>query len=113
MALATVSDYVAAVRVLLQDETAPFRYSDSSIVLALNMAMFDVQRLRPDLFMNLTAVPSFTVVDSTAVSMDEAYRNAVVYLTSGFVQLRDEEATQDARAGAFLAGGRSQLIGLG
>lgn len=104
-ALATVNDYTTQARVLLQDTVAPYRYEDSELLAALNIAMLEIRRLRSDLFLtDLTApaIPNFTAVDTTSVGVDEQYRLAVLYFVCGYAQLRDDEATQDARAGAFL-----------
>lgn len=103
-ALATVSDYVTQARVLLQDTIAgPYRYSDDELVAALNIAMIEIRRIRPDIFIATTTTPSFvTPVDATAVSVDEQYRLAVLYFVCGYAQLRDAEDTQDARAGVFM-----------
>ncbi len=110
--LATVQDYVTAVRTLLQDQTVPYRYDDASVLLAINTTMLEIRRVRPDLFMTLAATPSFSSIDNSSVPVDEQYRMAAVYFTCGFVQLRDEEFTQDARAAAFLAAGKAQLTSL-
>lgn len=106
MALDTVADYIHDARVLLQDEVAPYRYSDAQIVTALNYSLMEVRRIRPDLmksFFNST-LPSYSATStSTAVSIDQMYRVAHLYYICGSVQLRDDEATQDARASGFLS----------
>jgi len=101
MALDTVSDYVSAARVYLQDEVPPYRYSDASIVLGLSMAMMECRRLRPDLWINLT-LPDFTANDTTPVPIDPMYRQAIFYYILGQVQLRDDEESSDSRAAAFI-----------
>ncbi|MGE0677767.1 hypothetical protein [Pseudolabrys sp.] len=109
--LATVSDYVTEARVLLQDTIAPYRYSDSELVLALSIAVQEARRIRPDLFLSyFGALPSFTANDSTAVPVDEQYRSAFVFYMVGRAQLRDDEGTQDSRAAAFIGTFRSQLL---
>lgn len=108
MALDTVADYVTRARVLLQDAVSPYRYPDADLVAALNIGMLEARKLRPDLFINRT-VPSYATNDATAVVMDEQYRMSLLYYICGHAQMRDEEATQDARASAFLAKFASQL----
>lgn len=101
-ALSTVQDYVTAARVLLQDTVAPYRYSDAELTAGLNFAILDARRIRPDLFLSLSALESFSTVNTTTVTIDEQYRVAFLYYIVGHAQLRDDEAEQDARAGAFL-----------
>lgn len=111
--LDTVAQYVTSARTLLQDSTVPYRYSDADLVEALNLAMYEARRLRPDLFLGrANAVPSYTTNDGTVVVFDQQYRNAVVYYIVGRAQLRDEEDTQDTRAVALIGKFTSQLLTL-
>lgn len=110
--LATVADLVAHARVLLQDESVgAYRYSDNQLLTALNSAVMESQRLRPDLWLRVVTLPSYTVVDTTAVTIDSRYRMAFVYYIIGMAQLRDEEETTDARAAAYLTKFHRDLVG--
>lgn len=100
-ALATVQDYVTEARNLLQDTVAPYRYEDAGILSALNFAILDGSRLRPDLFMGSATLQSFSAVNTDVVNIDPMYRVAFLYYICGHAQLRDEEDTQDARANQF------------
>jgi hypothetical protein len=112
MALDTVADYVALARTLLMDEVdSPYRYPDAQLVLALNLSLMETKKVRPDLMLDKT-LPNFTVVDTTAVDMDEMYRVPLVYYMCGHAQMRDEEGNQDARAAGFLGLFRSQMGGI-
>lgn len=112
LALDTVSDYVSAARALLQDARLPYRYSDVELVLALNGAMFEARRMRPDLyaFSREAELVMFTEVDDTRVPIPPAYRMAHLFYVVGFVQLRDDEATTDSRAQAFMTRFTTQLL---
>jgi len=110
VALSTVSDYASAARLLLQDETLPYRFSDGNLAFALSAALGEARRLRSDLFLGVASVPTYTIVDSTTVTMDERYRMALVYYVAGWVQLVDDEDTQDSRALAFLGKFTSELV---
>ncbi|MCA6318324.1 hypothetical protein [Phenylobacterium sp.] len=114
MALDTVGDYVARARVLMQDTVdAPYRYSNVELVEALNLALLEARRLRPDLMIAFfkTSIPTYSASSlTTAVSIDEQYRTAFLYYIVGHAQLRDEENTQDARASVFLNKFVSQLL---
>ncbi|HLL28970.1 MAG TPA: hypothetical protein VKT73_15140 [Xanthobacteraceae bacterium] len=112
MALDTVADYVSYARVLLQDQVVPYRYPDNDLVQALNIAVFESRRLRPDLYIGGAALPSFSAPDTTAVAIDPQYRMAFVYFMCGHAQLRDEENTQDARASEFLNKFSAQMVSI-
>jgi len=111
MALDTLQDYVSYARVLLQDTVdSPYRYPDADLLMALSLALPEAKKLRPDLFINYTSLPTFTVKDTTAVVFDDMYRIALVYYMCGQAQLRDDEETQDQRAAAFLGLFSSKLL---
>ena len=115
MALETVDQYVGEARTLLQDKREEYRYSNAELVSALNMAILAARRWRPDLFLEVAAVPSFADTDilaNTAFPMDEQYRMPFVLFIVGWAQLRDEEDTQDARAAALMGNFTKQLVSL-
>jgi len=106
-ALETVGQYLSEARRLLQDEYAPaYRYPDRDLVEALNIGLLEARRLRPDLFLPLFDVPfvdTAGTIDTTAkITLDPMYRPSLVYYVVGRAQLRDDEPTVDARAGALL-----------
>lgn len=115
-ALVYVQDYLDQARVLLQDTEEPYRYSDQELVDALNMAIMDTRRLRPDLmkayFNATTGVPSHTTtsMSSTAVDIDQMYRVAFVYYICGNASMRDDENNEDQRSAAFMARYSAQLL---
>lgn len=123
--LVTVADYVAQARTLLQDLVQPYRYSDNDLVAGINLAFYEISRLRPDLLMNTAysakvtprrtlaapTVPSYTSSDQTPnVAIPDQYRLALLYFIVGFAQLRDTEEVQDARASQFMNKFTSQLL---
>jgi hypothetical protein len=112
MALDTVSDYIVSARRLLLDETEPYRYPTADLVEALNFAFLEVRRLRADLLLSKfrSSIPSYSTSNLNAVvEVDPQYRMAFLYFICGHVQLRDDENTQDQRAGGFLAKFIAQL----
>jgi hypothetical protein len=112
MALDTVSDYLSTARTLLQDTfSGSYRYSDAELVTGLNLALLEMFKLRPDLFIGVTTVPSYSSTSpTTAVAVDQRYRTAVLYYVCGHAHLRDEEQTEDARAGGFMTKFLAQLM---
>jgi len=114
-ALATVADYLAQARSMLQDAVAPYRYPDADIVANLNLGLLEIRKLRPDLMLATpSSVPSYSEASpSTAVALDQQYRMSLLYYTVGQTQLRDVEETNDARASALLAKFTAQLMSNG
>jgi hypothetical protein len=114
-ALATVSQYIARARVLLQDTAVgAYRYSDAEMADAINSAMLEIRRIRPDLMSSTFSTGDIPFYDSIApddvVDIDPQYRMAILYYIVGHVSLRDDENTQDARATVFLNKFVAQLL---
>jgi hypothetical protein len=112
---ATVADYVADARILLQDLIPDYRYDDPSLLTALNVTMLEARRIRPDFFVfNLQykgQVPAFIAVDDTYVPIEPQFRLAIVHGIIGHALERDQEDVQDARATSFLMLFNSGLVG--
>lgn len=114
-ALETVAQYITECRTLLLDKNVPYRYSDAEIVDGINIGMQEARRLRADLFIpqNFAVAwvnPSGTIDTAATVPLDVMYRSALVYYIVGRMQLRDDEATTDARASGFMQKFTSQLL---
>ncbi len=115
MALDTVQDYVDRARVLLLDQVEPYRYPTLDLVEALNMAILEARRLRPDLLKSYfrTSLPDFTVgALNVEVPVDPQYRVAFVYYICGHAQLRDDENNQDSRSAAMLNKFVAQMLNI-
>jgi len=107
MALDTVTDYVAQARALLQDTISPVRYPDSDLVDALNLALLEARKLRPDLFLGASpGTLSVTSIGGTNAdpmsAIDEQYRVPLLYYIVGHALRRDEEDGSEARASQFM-----------
>lgn len=108
MALDTVTDYATEARRLLQDQVAPYRYPDADLVMALNIAITVARAKRADLFLGdgtttlFQSLPVFTAVNTDAVPIEHHYRMPFVMFVVGYLQLRDQEDTNDSRAAALL-----------
>jgi hypothetical protein len=113
--LNTVKKYVDEARVLIQDVLPAYRYSDPSILSAINIAMLETSRKRQDLFVFNTKVngqvQAFTAVDDTYVEIEPPFRLGVLFRICGHAVARDQEDYQDARATAFFAMSDVVLIG--
>lgn len=116
LVLNTVQNYVDQARVLLQDKVVPYRYDDTTLVNALNDAVAEMARLRPDLVFKLMRSMNFPLYSSgamsTAVTIDYRYRPTVLNYIVGFAQLADMEDTTDARSAAFMQAFTARLLSL-
>lgn len=103
--LQTVENYIKDARTLLLDKIYPYRYSDISLLEALNLAIQEGRRLRPDLFVfkSTVRVPDYSQVDGTNVPIEPQFRRAFVYGIVGHALLRDQDDVQDVRGNNFLA----------
>lgn len=127
-----VSDYVAAVRGLLQDLIPPFRYTDLDVVRSLNNCMAEISRIRPDIFLDLKyqnplvagdirdGVPQLyqAVASGQSLGMAETvaipsnYYMAVQWHMTGFLQLYDVADSQDQRGAAFIERAKSMFLSI-
>lgn len=114
-ALLTIDDYIEDGRVLLQDEVAPYRYDDESLVTAMNVALLEGRRLRPDLFVYRrgasAGVQSFQGVDGTELVMEEQFRLAFLHGMCAHALQRDQEDIQDNRAASYSRTFQAILVG--
>ena len=112
--LSTVKDYIEDARTLLLDRIQPYRYSDISLLVALNLALLEGRRLRPDLFVykNALRVPRYMAVSGDEVPIEEQFRLGFVYGLCAHALIRDQEDVQDARSTIFMQTFHSILIGI-
>ena len=68
MALDYITDYVALARLLTQDQTQPFRYDDTSFLLAFNNAALESRRIRPDMWIGATLPTFYSAQTSSATA---------------------------------------------
>ena len=62
MALATVAEYVAEARRLLQDQTTPYRTATGELQDALGIALYEMRRLRPRAVRSLQRISCQSIV---------------------------------------------------
>jgi hypothetical protein len=112
--LETVADYIGDARTLLQDTIAPNRYDDPSLLVALNVTLMEIRRIRPDLFVfeHHERTPNFTAVNTQPIELEPPFRLALVYGTVAHALARDQEDVQDARSAGFMRVFYSMLLGM-
>lgn len=112
--LMTVRGLVTSVRALLLDKVQPYRYSDTALLVGLNLALLEARRLRPDLFIcrGRVVVPQFEEVSGEEIGVEPQFRLAFEYGTAAHVLMRDEEDVQDARANTYNNNFHDMLVGV-
>lgn len=110
----TVQDYIDDVRTLLQDEIAPYRYDDPSLIVAFNAMLLEARRIRADLFVTKwgAKIPHFTTVDNREVNLEPQFRLAFVYGIVAHALMRDQEDILDHRASSFMGAFNTMLAGV-
>lgn len=115
--LEIIDDYITDGRDLLQDTISPYRYSDSSLITAMNVTLLEGRRLRPDLFVynrrSDGRVQHLQKVDGTKVEIEEQFRLAFLHGMVAHALERDQEDIQDERAATFMAIFNGILLGRG
>lgn len=110
----TPSAILTTARDLLQDTVAGYRYSEASLYRALNQALRDAKRLRPDIYFvdgEIQPVPTIDATNvATPIKIDDQFAQAFVLYVVGFAELRDDQFTQDSRAAALLNQFRGTLL---
>jgi hypothetical protein len=113
---AVLGDLLDQIRTLLQDTDnfgGTFRYSTESIVANINMGLLEMYRIRPDIFLATSfVVPQYESANLAALwTLEQQWIPPMIYYAVGMTQIRDDEGTQDTRAGAFLQKFNSMLTG--
>jgi hypothetical protein len=135
----TVTGYMAIARLGLQDGVSPYRYTDQTLLYALNIGLAEMGRIRPDIFLDLKYQrplrkgdtddgypPGYLLADiafqpdgitydttkGAMVPVPVKYVSSLDWFISGWSQFLDVTDTQDARAQGFIAKFQSHLTTL-
>ncbi len=104
-----VGDLVRKIRQTVQD-IAGDRYTDARIFDAINLGVLDTRRSRPDMFIGRfdAATPQFTDL-TQEFSLPEVIIPPIVSYAVGWIEMGDDEYTQDGRAAAMFKKHSSDL----
>lgn len=117
----TAVDIIGQTRHILQDRQEPYRYAEDDLITALNYAMTEVRRLRPDAFagaFTTTTAPQFhdptggdpmdgSIPTTDPWPIDEMFIAPVTEYVAAHAELRDDEFVDGA---ASPESGRAQLF---
>ena len=111
--LESIQDLVDDMRRLMLDQTQPYRYDDTSLIVGLNVALQEVRRLRPDLIVCRYGVhlPQYDAPSGEDIPIEHQFRLPLVYGAISHTLLRDEEDVQDQRASIMRQMFEDMLIG--
>jgi len=110
---------------MVSDARVPYRYTDAQMIAALNTALAEVYRYRPDAYignfvtasLGANTVTSYTTGDlglNTLFPLDNRlFFNPVVFFIAGRIETADDEFTDNSRAPQLLNSFRAMLIGEG
>ena len=104
MAKRTISELLSQVRYILQDTVATsYRYPDADLLAHFNSAIYELKRLRPDVWLGLYGedLPMYSTaydLTTTEIPFPSIFFQPVVLFVAGYAELRDDEFTVDNRA---------------
>lgn len=106
----TISSFLTDARNLLSDTRTPYRYSDLRLITALNNGLAELARIRPDAYYSTFDEIDIVVPEYADSDTDKAKTFPLGYLfylpilefVVGFIELSDDEFTQDGRAAILL-----------
>lgn len=107
----TVSDILTQSRELLQDKVSPYRYSDEAMIFAINEALFEAMRLRPDLFTaeQRRELTRLAATDDV-LPLPQIYFAQLVNYVVGRCEMREDEFATDKRAATLLSAFFTALV---
>ncbi len=106
----TVANVKERVRSILKDRVDPKRYSDADILNAINDALLEVRRVRPDLYLKKNFIVKGLVLDTDVLPIEDTFFNSIVYFTAAYMMFRDDEFSVDSRASQLMNKATAQLI---
>lgn len=111
----TYGQIIAQVRVIVQDQSQPYRYLDQDLYTALYEAMAHARRMRPDLFLvvGLDTAPAFLTNASAQLPFPLAWQATPAFIdyVVARAESRDDTFSDDSRAQQFLGRFIQQLTG--
>jgi hypothetical protein len=110
----TILQVLTAVRGVIQDEMAPFRYSNADLMISFNEGLAETRRIRPDLFLDSLTEPLrfYTSADTAMfLPLPDEYFSAFVNFVAGRTQVRDDEFSADGRAAILIGTWGEAMIG--
>ncbi len=109
-----VARVLAEVRRILQDSHPDQpRDNDAAVRAAMAMALQDMRRMRPDVFLGmLSAVPDLADQSVTQVDIEAMFITPLVMITASHLLMQNDEYNRDGSSANLLALGRTQLVGL-
>jgi hypothetical protein len=77
---------------------------------AINDALLEVRRVRPDLYLKKNFVVRSMILDGDALPIEDTFFNSIVYFTAAYMMFRDDEFSVDSRASQLMGKATTQLV---
>lgn len=109
----TVKDVLRRARQIAQDAKPEYRVEDGVYINYLNDALFEVRRLRPDLFIASNGVVGEVTMENLEddLGIDGMYFTSVVDYVGGMVSAADDKFSPDGRSAMLMDKFMSRLVG--
>ncbi|RKZ95107.1 MAG: hypothetical protein DRQ40_04365 [Gammaproteobacteria bacterium] len=109
----TIADAVTRARNLTQDKEPPYRYDDDLYVTYANDALYEVRRLRPDLFITEDGLVADITVDDlqNPFPIDLQYFVPVASYMAGAIGMEDDKYLPEGKPSRLLAVFHNALVG--
>lgn len=101
--MATYADVIAQARSLLQDLVAPYRYTDTELLVGANDAVKTIRKLRPDTFIGNFSAPLVDAGLADTFPLGDEYKMVVRDYIVAHGNLRESEDAAASRAEIFIA----------
>lgn len=110
----SVTETILEARDFLQDtEESTRRYSDESLLRALNGGLRQLRRMRPDAFFDRLTDDLEPVGLEDDLPVHDQFQQALVFYIVGHSEMRDDEFTVDARASTLMTAFGRQVMTTG
>jgi hypothetical protein len=106
----TVGDVKARAKSILKDKVDPVRYPEADLLNAVNDALLEVRRIRPDLYLSKSFKVAILINDTDVLPVEDFVFNSIVYWVVGTMMLRDDEFSVDGRAMNMINKATGQLL---
>lgn len=109
--MTTLAGFRGRVRALLQDESSPYRYSDSQILVETNGAVSRLLNIRPDAFVAYNFAPAAVAADGDTLPVPAALETYLVHVVAGELLRRDAEHASAERGRVLVDSALGYLVG--
>lgn len=121
--MVSLDEVIGRVRAYIQDNVAPYRYSDTEVMYQLNSGIINIVELRPDLFISPPyyrdtvlstakfSPPDVGLTPPAEVPIPLFVIEPLCMYVAAHLEIRDDEFAQDGRVASLMQQFRYRLTG--